>query len=96
MDCGSLCGAAGMHDTAATDDGDPCANDPSESYNTPLHIGAVFIILVSSTLGVTIVLAGKSCPALRMSPLFIALGKTLGTGIILACALIHMLQPSVR
>ena len=85
-----------MHETAATDDGDPCANDPSESYNTPLHIGAVFIILVSSTLGVTIVLAGKSCPALRMSPLFIALGKTLGTGIILACALIHMLQPSVR
>jgi len=68
----------------------------TDSYNTALHIGAVFIILTCSILGVASVLVGKSCPVLRMSPFFIAIGKTFGTGIVLACALVHMLLPAVE
>jgi len=33
---------------------------------------------------------------LRMSRFFIAIGKTFGTGIVLACALVHMLLPAVE
>ena len=80
---------------AATPDPDPCSNTLDGSYNTPLHIGSAFIILLSSCLGVASVLLGKRHAALRLPPLCIALGKTFGTGIVLACALVHMLQPSV-
>ena len=76
-------------------DPDPCANTLEGTYSFPMHIGSAFIILLSSCLGVASVLLGKRHAALRMPPLCIALGKTFGTGIVLACALVHMLQPSV-
>jgi zinc transporter 1/2/3 len=75
-------------------------SDPGEcagttvSYNVGLHVGAVFIILAASIFGVLSVLAGKYVSRLRLSPFVVCLGKTAGTGIILACALVHMLQPS--
>jgi zinc transporter 1/2/3 len=72
---------------------DPCAAS-SYSYDLPFHIGAVFIVLAVSAAGVLLVVAGKYWKPLRMSPLAIALGKTMGTGIVLACALIHMLLPA--
>ena len=80
---------------AIAPDSDPCANTLDGTYSFPLHTGAAFIILLSSCLGVASVLLGKRHAALRLPPLCIALGKTFGTGIVLACALVHMLQPSV-
>jgi zinc transporter 1/2/3 len=61
-----------------------------------MHIGAAFIILAASGLGVASTLVGKRFPALRLSVTTIVLGKTLGTGIVLATALVHMLQPGVE
>ncbi len=72
---------------------DPCA-PPTDAYSIPLHVGAVFVILAVSAAGVLSILAGKRCAALRVSPLALALGKTAGTGIVLATALVHMLQPA--
>jgi zinc transporter 1/2/3 len=75
------------------DSDDPCAA-PTDAYTLPLHVGAVFIILAVSAAGVLSILAGKRCAALRLPALAIALGKTAGTGIVLATALVHMLQPA--
>ena len=74
---------------------DPCVTDLSAAYNTALHIGSVFIILAASFFGVASILIGKFSPALRLPPFAIALGKTFGTGVVLAVALVHLLQPSV-
>jgi zinc transporter 1/2/3 len=84
-----LAGAA-----ATAGEEDPCAAVELPSYDKGLHIGAVFIILAVSTLGVLSTMLGKHCPALRLSGFTIALGKAAGTGIVLATALIHMLLPS--
>lgn len=72
---------------------DPCASEAA-GYSFPLHIGAVFIILAASFLGVASTLAGKHWSLLRLNHFIVVLGKTAGTGIVLACALVHMLQPS--
>jgi solute carrier family 39 (zinc transporter), member 1/2/3 len=72
---------------------DPCAG-VQENVDVGLYVGAVFIILVLSALGVLVVLAGTRCPALRMPPIVVLLGKTFGTGVVLSSALVHMLLPA--
>lgn len=72
---------------------DPCAPvDVPPDYNTGMHIAAVFIILIFSTTGVMIPLLGRRF----FTPYMISTGKHFGTGIILACALVHMLQPAAE
>jgi zinc transporter 1/2/3 len=72
---------------------DPCALADAATYDRAFHIGAAFIVLAASGLGVASTLVGKRFPALRLSDTTIVLGKTFGTGIVLATALVHMLQP---
>lgn len=72
---------------------DECAADSINGYNQGLHIGALFIILAVSALGTALPLLGKYISWLRLHPYVICVGKSLGIGIILACALIHMLAP---
>ena len=74
---------------------DPCAaNVLAADYNVNLHIGAIFIILVTSFLGVAIPLVGKFAKRYAIPEFGLALGKYFGVGIIIACALVHMLQPA--
>jgi zinc transporter 1/2/3 len=73
---------------------DPCASELSGEYNTPLHVGAVFIILFVSLAGVFATLLGKYVRRLQLSTLTLCLGKTAGTGILICTALVHMLLPS--
>jgi len=54
----------------------------------------VFIILVASALGTAIPIVSKHVESLGVPPYFVCLGKTMGTGVVIACGLIHMLQPS--
>jgi len=73
---------------------DPCAADSIDNYNQPLHIGAVFIILAASMFGASAPLLSKYGSRFRVSPYHVCLGKCMGIGVVLACALVHMLQPS--
>lgn len=73
---------------------DPCAADAIDDYNQPLHIAAVFIILAASMLGAGAPLLSKYGSRFRISPFHVCLGKCMGIGVVLACALVHMLQPS--
>jgi zinc transporter 1/2/3 len=70
---------------------DPCASEVAPNENLGLHIGAVFIIFFASLLGVTSPLVARR---MNLAQYPIVLLKHFGTGIILACALIHMLQPA--
>jgi len=73
---------------------DPCASTFNVVYDRSLHIGAIFIVLMASVLGSGIPLLAKYCKYFRVSPYVICLGKCMGIGVVLACALVHMLQPA--
>lgn len=70
---------------------DPCVSESPKDYTLSLHIGAIFVILVASALGTVIPLIGSHRSKLAVPPFVIVLGKCMGTGVILACGLIHML-----
>jgi len=73
---------------------DPCAAVALDGYSQGYHIAAVFIILVASLLGAVIPILSKYTRFIRISPYQICFGKCVGIGVVLACALVHMLQPS--
>jgi len=75
---------------------DPCAIDVQVEYNMPLHIGACFIVSSISFLGTMIPVLGKKISWLRIRELPFHCGKMFGTGVILATALVHMLNPAVQ
>jgi len=73
---------------------DPCASLEVIVYNQGLHIGAIFIVLAASVIGAGVPLLAKYSPVFRIPPYVICLGKCMGIGVVLACALVHMIQPA--
>ncbi|KAJ2779504.1 hypothetical protein H4R18_003985 [Coemansia javaensis] len=83
-DPGESHGADDAHaeDCLAIDDG---------RWNKGMHIGAIFIVLATSGLGVYLPVLSHFVPRLHIPKIALTLGKHLGTGVIIATALIHML-----
>jgi hypothetical protein len=72
---------------------DPCAGAAPEV--SPLRIASIFIVLACSAAGVLPSLVmGKQATGLASRA--ITMCKTVGTGVVLSCALIHMLVPGVE
>ena len=71
---------------------DPCAGAAPDV--SPLRIASIFILLVCSVAGLLPSLMGKRAAGLASRA--ITLCKTVGTGVVLSCALIHMLLPAVE
>ena len=76
------------------EDEDPCAEVVPTNFDLSFHIASFFIILTASSLGVAFPLVAKYNKELNINHYSIILGKCAGTGVILACALVHMIQPS--
>ena len=91
----SVCNAAlrNLSSSARRLQGDPCAASGG-SHADALHIAAIFVVLVASAAGALIPLFSKHSTKYKISQYAIAVGKCTGTGVILSCALIHMLQPA--
>ncbi|KAJ2832215.1 hypothetical protein GGI24_001311 [Coemansia furcata] len=68
-----------------------CLSSGVDDWNTKLHIGAIFIVLAASGIGSFLPVLGHYVPSLHIPKSALTLGKFLGTGVILATALIHML-----
>ncbi|KAJ2750050.1 hypothetical protein GGI19_005323 [Coemansia pectinata] len=68
-----------------------CQASGIDDWNTKLHIGAIFIVLVASGIGSFLPVLGYYVPCLHIPKSALTLGKFLGTGVIIATALIHML-----
>ena len=67
-------------------------SDASENeYNTPLQVGAVFIILVVSGLACSFPTLAKHFPGVRLSPRFFFSVRHFGTGVLIATAFVHLL-----
>jgi len=73
--------------------GDTCGagNGPSVDYNTPLHVGALLIILFVSSLACAIPLLALRFPILRIPEAGLFAFRHFGTGVLLATAFVHLL-----
>ena len=88
-----LLGANGTTDDPAEEVvEDPCAGAAPDV--SPLRIASIFILLACSVAGLLPSLMGKRASGLASRA--ITLCKTVGTGVVLSCALIHMLLPAVE
>lgn len=64
------------------------------AYDVGLHVIALFVTLGVSLLGAALPIASKHWEQLRVDAFIVVMGKCVGTGVVLAVALIHMLVPS--
>ncbi|GKT57609.1 plasma membrane zinc ion transporter [Colletotrichum tofieldiae] len=62
-----------------------------DAYNTPLHVGALFIILVVSFLACAFPLIAAVIPGVRIPRPFFFAVRHFGTGVLLATAFVHLL-----
>ncbi|KAF3932833.1 hypothetical protein ABW19_dt0209013 [Dactylella cylindrospora] len=63
----------------------------TEDYNTPLHIGALFIILFVSGTACSFPLLASKIPKLRIPVRFFFFVRHFGTGVLIATAFVHLL-----
>ncbi|TIA99527.1 hypothetical protein E3P96_02896 [Wallemia ichthyophaga] len=73
-----------------------CSSDPKEEYDRGLHIAAIFIVLVSSALGITLPILTKGLAstrrrARRIWDEAVFVSRYFGTGVIIATAFVHLL-----
>lgn len=61
------------------------------AYNTPLHVGALFIILFVSTLACAFPILATKFPGLRIPGRFFFAIRHFGTGVLIATAFVHLL-----
>jgi solute carrier family 39 (zinc transporter), member 1/2/3 len=76
------------------EDSDPCALVEISAYDQSLQIASIFILFAASAIGVALPLLPKYSKTLSVNPYLIVLGKCAGAGVMLACALVHMILPS--
>ncbi|ORX88523.1 ZIP zinc/iron transport family [Basidiobolus meristosporus CBS 931.73] len=67
-----------------------CSVDAFISYDLPFHIAAIFIILVTSGLGVFSSLILGKYPSFKIATYAVNIARYFGTGVILAVGLIHL------
>lgn len=73
-----------------------CAYQPVPNYSVAYHVGSVFIILCASVVGTLIPIVGRHYNMIDKYPYVYICGKHIGTGVLVALALIHLLAPAMQ
>ncbi|KAJ1664646.1 hypothetical protein IW140_005634 [Coemansia sp. RSA 1813] len=73
-----------------------CSASGVDDWDKGLHIGAIFIVMAVGGLGSFLPVVGRFVRVLHIPPTALTLGKFLGTGVIIATALIHMLPDATE
>ncbi|PUU82535.1 Zinc/iron permease [Tuber borchii] len=68
-----------------------CGGKSDGTYNLPLHVIALFIVLFQSILSCSFPLIVKRFPQLRVPRQFLFLSRHFGTGVLIATAFVHLL-----
>ncbi|KAL4912184.1 UV radiation resistance protein and autophagy-related subunit 14-domain-containing protein [Aspergillus aurantiobrunneus] len=68
-----------------------CGSIKQGTYNTPLHVMALFLILVLSTLACSFPILARRFPRLPIPRRFLFLSRHFGTGVLIATAFVHLL-----
>ncbi|KJE97014.1 ZIP zinc transporter [Capsaspora owczarzaki ATCC 30864] len=79
-----------------SNDTNECSFESVDDYDQRYNIAAIFIILVTSMMGTLLPILAKRNPTwiCFRSPFVFTIGKHVGTGVIIALALIHLLTPA--
>ncbi|KAF2717411.1 Zinc/iron permease [Polychaeton citri CBS 116435] len=67
------------------------SGSPPRHYNTPLHVFALFLILVLSTAACSFPVIAKRFPSLPIPKRALFVSRHFGTGVLLATAFVHLL-----
>lgn len=73
------------------DDKPTCGSIKQGTYNTPLHVMALFLILVLSTLACSFPILARRFPRLPIPRRFLFISRHFGTGVLIATAFVHLL-----
>ncbi|KEG06253.1 cation transporter [Trypanosoma grayi] len=65
------------------------------SYSVGLHVVAIFVLLIASFIGTMLPLLGNYVPCLQLHPFVVVTGKCVSTGVVMAVALVHMMNNGV-
>ncbi|KAL4902488.1 Zinc/iron permease [Aspergillus multicolor] len=68
-----------------------CGSTKGGAYNTPLHVMALFLILVLSTLACSFPILARRFPRLPIPRRFLFISRHFGTGVLIATAFVHLL-----
>ncbi|KAH7319819.1 zinc-regulated transporter 2 [Stachybotrys elegans] len=63
----------------------------ADDYDLPLHIAAVFIVMLASILGAGFPVVARKLPGLHINPKVFFACKHFGTGVLVATAFVHLL-----
>ncbi|OJD16139.1 hypothetical protein AJ78_03667 [Emergomyces pasteurianus Ep9510] len=75
-----------------TSDGSTCGSGVrTGSYNTPLHVAALVLILILSTFACSFPIIARRFPRLPIPRHFLFLSRHFGTGVLIATAFVHLL-----
>ncbi|PYI06275.1 Zinc/iron permease [Aspergillus sclerotiicarbonarius CBS 121057] len=75
----------------SSDDTTTCGSRERGAYNTPIHVFALFLILVLSTLACSFPVLARRFPRLPIPRRFLFLSRHFGTGVLIATAFVHLL-----
>ncbi|KAJ5242360.1 Zinc/iron permease [Penicillium citrinum] len=73
------------------DDRSSCGSGQRGTYNTPLHVMALFLILVLSTFACSFPVLARRFPRLPIPRRFLFISRHFGTGVLIATAFVHLL-----
>lgn len=88
---------AELHRRQPNDDPPPCGSKGTkEYYNTPLHVAALIIILLLSTLACSFPIIARRFPRLPVPHHVLFLSRHFGTGVLIATAFVHLLPTAFQ
>ncbi|KAL4888120.1 Zinc/iron permease [Aspergillus ambiguus] len=68
-----------------------CGSKDRGAYNTPIHVMALFLILILSTLACSFPVLARRFPGLPIPRRFLFISRHFGTGVLIATAFVHLL-----
>ncbi|KAL2828873.1 Zinc/iron permease [Aspergillus pseudoustus] len=68
-----------------------CGSNRQGTYNTPVHVMALFLILILSTLACSFPILARRFPSLPIPRRFLFVSRHFGTGVLIATAFVHLL-----
>ena len=89
----NLTACQALLDNASPTGEDECGPSTGK-YTLTLHVIALVVVLLSSAIGTCFPLLAAHVPCLAVHPFAFVLGKCASAGVVLAVALVHMLQPA--
>eukprot|EP00871_Galdieria_phlegrea_P002291 jgi/Galph1/3062/GphlegSOOS_G1731.1 len=72
-----------------------CSSIGASNYSYGGHIAALFTILATSLIGISLPIVSKRYPRVRLPFIVMEAGRAFGTGVVIATGFVHMIPPAI-